>query len=146
MSLKQLDSRKSGSESSMRAVESGDQLLTRDISFVHLWVVKVAVLLPIVLMVLVSCGGDKEDKALVAKYKEQQEVLDSLERELREVRLAISDVDIPDEVPNLKKMESELKKTIEKREALEADILALTAKKKKEIEDLEIYKKKYPIR
>ena len=108
--------------------------------------VKRAILLPFFLISFASCGGDKEDQALVEKYKEQQEVVEALEKELREVRVAISDVEIPDEIPNLKKMEAELKKTVEKRETLETEISNLKAKKKKATEDLEIYKKKYPIR
>ncbi len=98
------------------------------------------------LMILVSCQGEKEDEALVAKHRKQAEEIDILEDELREVRAAIEEVEVPDEFPDLDKLKAEMKEATGKRGDLEKESRILEAKKKKALEDFEKYQETYPIR
>ncbi len=100
----------------------------------------------IFLSALVSCQGEKEDQALVEKYEEQQVIIEGLDAELRKVKMAIEDADDPAPALDFKGLKGEIKEASEKREALEDEVKALEAKKKKAEADLKRYQEKYPIR
>ena len=120
--------------------------MTLHISRDHSFSVNIVISLVALLMILVSCKGDKEDQALVTKFKEQKKTIEMLEGDLREVRAAIEDIRPPAEFPDLKKLQAEVKEISKKRVTLEAEVRALKAKKTKAEEDLKEYQKNYPIR
>lgn len=125
----------------------GDDLpLTEGLSWVDVLSMKLAMAFPILIFVLTSCQGEKEDEALVKKYEEKQATIESLEDELRKVRLAIDETEIPDPAPDLRKVKTEIKTANNEREELEDEIRKLEARKKQATADLQIYKGKYPLR
>lgn len=98
------------------------------------------------LFVLVSCGGEEEDPALVEKYEKQKAEITALEKELSAVRKKIEETEIPDPSSDLRELKAEITKTTKERRDLEFQIKELEKKKVEAAESLEKYKEKYPIR
>jgi multidrug resistance efflux pump len=82
----------------------------------------------------------------VKKYEQKQATIESLEDELRKVRVAIEQTEILDPAPDLRKVRAEIKTAGKEREELEDEVRKLEAQKKQAAADLEIYKGKYPLR
>ena len=123
-----------------------DLPLTVGLSWVECPSMQLAKSFSILILVLASCQGEKEDAALVKKYEQKQATIESLEDELRKVRVAIEQTEILDPAPDLRKVRAEIKTAGKEREELEDEVRKLEAQKKQAAADLEIYKGKYPLR
>lgn len=80
------------------------------------------------------------------KHREQAEQIEVLEDKVRAVRNKIEEIEIPEEFPDLEKLKGQVKEAAQKKADLEKELEDLEVKKKEAAENLEKYKKDYPIR